>query len=98
MNLGIDISSYQRGIDLKLAKSEGVKQFVFMSSIIVYGESAGIGKTRVITTETPLTPSNFYGDSKVKAEEALKNEICSLFQKSALFLACLRYACFSLRL
>ena len=54
------------------AKSEGVKQFVFMSSIIVYGESAGIGKTRVITTETPLTPSNFYGDSKVKAEEALK--------------------------
>lgn len=54
------------------AKSQGVNQFVFMSSIIVYGESAGIGKTRVITKETPLTPSNFYGDSKVKAEEALK--------------------------
>lgn len=55
----------------KKAKKEGVKQFVFMSSIIVYGESAGIGKERVITKDTPLTPANFYGDSKVKAEEGL---------------------------
>ena len=31
----------------KKAKAEGVKQFVFMSSIIVYGESAGIGKERI---------------------------------------------------
>ena len=54
------------------AKSEGVKQFVFMSSIIVYGESAGIGKSRVITKDTSLAPANFYGDSKVKAEEALQ--------------------------
>ncbi len=56
----------------KKAKAEGVKQFVFMSSIIVYGESAGIGKSRVITKETPLAPANFYGDSKVKAEEGLQ--------------------------
>lgn len=56
----------------KKAKAEGVKQFVFMSSIIVYGESAGIGKERVITKETPLTPANFYGDSKVKAEQGLQ--------------------------
>lgn len=54
------------------AKSEGVKQFIFMSSIIVYGESAGIGKMRVITKDTPLTPANFYGDSKIKAEEGLQ--------------------------
>lgn len=54
------------------AKEQGVKQFVFMSSIIVYGESAGIGKVRVITKDTPLTPANFYGDSKAKAEEALQ--------------------------
>lgn len=54
------------------AKEAGVKQFVFMSSIIVYGENAGIGEKRVITKETPLTPANFYGDSKVKAEEALQ--------------------------
>lgn len=56
----------------KKAKAEGVKQFVFMSSIIVYGESAGIGQTCVITKDTPLAPANFYGDSKVKAEEGLQ--------------------------
>lgn len=56
----------------KKAKEEGVGQFVFMSSIIVYGESAGIGKSRVITKDTPLAPANFYGDSKVKAEEGLQ--------------------------
>lgn len=56
----------------KKAKDEGVGQFVFMSSIIVYGESAGIGKSRVITKDTPLAPANFYGDSKVKAEERLQ--------------------------
>lgn len=54
------------------AKTDGVAQFIFMSSIIVYGESAGIGKERVITRETPLSPANFYGDSKVKAEEGLQ--------------------------
>lgn len=54
------------------AKAEGVGQFIFMSSIIVYGESAGIGEERVVTRDTPLTPANFYGDSKVKAEEALQ--------------------------
>lgn len=54
------------------AKEEGVKQFIFMSSIIVYGDSAPIGKERVITRNTPLAPANFYGDSKVKAEEGLQ--------------------------
>ena len=53
------------------AKADGVKQFLFMSSIIVYGESAGLGKELVITRDTPLAPANFYGDSKVKAEEGL---------------------------
>lgn len=49
------------------AKQDGVKQFIFMSSIIVYG-SGEIGKPRVITKNTPLTPDNFYGDSKKQAE------------------------------
>lgn len=56
----------------KKAKKQGVGLFVFMSSIIVYGESGGIGEKRMITKDTPLTPANFYGDSKVKAEEGLK--------------------------
>lgn len=55
----------------KKAKDDGVKQFVFMSSIIVYGDSAPIGKKRVITKDTPPSPSNFYGDSKLQAEEGI---------------------------
>lgn len=54
------------------AKDAGVAQFIFMSSIIVYGESAGVGKEFVIKRDTPLAPANFYGDSKVKAEEGLQ--------------------------
>ncbi len=51
----------------KRAKESGVKQFIFMSSIIVYG-SGTIGENRIITKDTPLTPDNFYGDSKKQAE------------------------------
>lgn len=53
------------------AKTEGVKQFVFMSSASVYGESASIGKHKIITKDTPMSPSNYYGDSKVRAENGL---------------------------
>ena len=49
----------------KKAKAEGVKQFIFMSSAIVYGDSAPIGKSKVITKDTPVSPANCYGDSKV---------------------------------
>ena len=56
----------------KKAKSEGVRQFIFMSSAIVYGNSAPIGKKKCITRDTPVAPSNCYGDSKVKAEEGLR--------------------------
>lgn len=52
----------------KKAKVEGVKQFIFMSSAIVYGNSAPIGKKKIITKDTPVSPANCYGDSKVQAE------------------------------
>lgn len=55
----------------KKAKADGVKQFVFMSSAIVYGESAPIGKTKLITKDTPVSPANSYGDSKVQAEKGI---------------------------
>ena len=54
------------------AKKDGVRQFIFMSSAIVYGDSAPIGKTKIITNDTPVSPANFYGDSKVQAELGLK--------------------------
>lgn len=56
----------------KKAKADGAKQFVFMSSAIVYGESAPIGKNRVITKDTPTSPENCYGDSKVQAENGIR--------------------------
>ncbi len=52
------------------AKAEGVKQFIFMSSIIVYGDSCS--EKKIIDRETVPKPSNFYGDSKLQAEEGIK--------------------------
>jgi len=53
------------------AKDEGVKQFIFMSSMIVYGASSKIGETKVITRDTIPQPINFYGNSKLQAEEGI---------------------------
>lgn len=56
----------------KKAKADGVKQFIFMSSAIVYGGSARIGKRKRITKETLTNPLNCYGDSKLQAENRIR--------------------------
>ncbi|SUY45683.1 NAD-dependent epimerase/dehydratase [Clostridium putrefaciens] len=53
------------------AKADGARQFVFMSSIIVYGDSSHINHKRVIDKNTVPEPSNFYGKSKLEAEEGI---------------------------
>lgn len=55
----------------KKAKSEGVKQFIFMSSMIVFGESNTKNRDIKIHKNTRPRPSNFYGNSKLQAEEGL---------------------------
>lgn len=55
------------------AENEGVKQFIFMSSTIVYGDSAPLGKTKTITKDTQPTPNNCYSESKWQAELGLRN-------------------------
>lgn len=50
----------------KKAKMEGVKQFVFLSSMSVYGKEVG-----TITKETKPIPKTNYGKSKLQAEEGL---------------------------
>lgn len=55
----------------KKAKAEGVGQFIFMSSAIVYGESGKIGRPKIITKETEPAPANCYGDSKLQAERGI---------------------------
>lgn len=59
-NLTIDIA--------KKCKSQGVKQFIFLSSMIVYSGYNDI----IINSNTPCKTLNFYGDSKLKAEEGLR--------------------------
>ena len=53
-------------------KEAGVKQFVFMSSAIVYGDSAPYGKSKRITKDTEPAPANFYGDSKWQADKGVR--------------------------
>ena len=53
------------------AKNEGAKQFIFMSSMIVYGASSKIGEIKVITRDTVPEPINFYGNSKLQAEQGI---------------------------
>lgn len=50
------------------AKCDGVSQFVFLSTMSVYGVLNG-----VIDKDTPLKPFNTYGKSKLKAESMLRN-------------------------
>ena len=54
------------------AKRAGVKQFIFLSSIIIYGPAADAGNTRIITADTAPAPENAYGRSKLEAENGLK--------------------------
>ena len=52
----------------KKAKQSGVKQFIFMSSMIVY---SGCDNPH-ITKDTKPKPLNFYGDSKWKADQKIR--------------------------
>ena len=55
----------------KHAKEKGVKQFIFMSSGIVYHASKSL-KGDIKTKDTKPNPNDFYGDSKLQAENGLK--------------------------
>ena len=55
----------------KKAKAEGVRQFVFLSTMAVYGLTAAFGETVTITAQTPTVPTDNYGLSKLEAERAL---------------------------
>ena len=55
----------------KHAKVAGVKQFIFMSSQIVFHESQSL-KGEILTVSTKENPNGFYGDSKLQAELGIK--------------------------
>lgn len=63
-----DKVNYELTVDIaEKAKKKGVKQFIFMSTMAVYGKSEG-----EINGNTPLQPKTLYGESKLKAEKALE--------------------------
>lgn len=66
VNTGLAVSVAEK------AKREGVKTFIFMSSMIVYGESAPYGEKKVIDATTVPQPANFYGDSKLQADVSVR--------------------------
>lgn len=43
------------------AKIEKVKQFIFMSSMIIYGSDSKIGEQQIITADTKPNPIDFMG-------------------------------------
>lgn len=71
------------------AKQAGVKQFVFMSSQIVYHASKSL-KGTVIDKNTLPQPNDFYGDSKWQAEKGL-NELATANFKVVNLRPCMIY-------
>jgi len=50
------------------AKTDGVNQFIFMSSMAVYGVQDVMCKNNLISSDTGLDPKTLYGKSKLQAE------------------------------
>ncbi len=53
------------------AKDEGVPQFIFMSSAIVYGQDDPVGTIDPIRRDTRPNPADVYGRSKWEAEQGI---------------------------
>jgi len=54
------------------AKNDGVRFFIFMSTMAVYGLSGSLRALTVIDSQTPENPITLYGKSKLKAEQLLR--------------------------
>lgn len=63
----------------KWSKEHGIKQFIYMSSKIVYHASKSL-KSDVIDSNTVPMPNDFYGDSKLQAEKGLNELACDSFK------------------
>lgn len=54
------------------AKAQGVAHFIFISTMAVYGQKDRVDKPSTIDRDTPEKPSTLYGQSKLRAEEAIR--------------------------
>lgn len=57
----------------KKAKEQGVKEFIFMSSMSIYGDSAPYGTRKIVDKRTVPKAANVYGDSKLQADVAVRS-------------------------
>lgn len=74
-NVGGLLNLIETAVDAKC------KKFIFSSTCATYGEHDGV----LITEETPQTPTNAYGASKLAVEQMLKNFEASHGLKSVMF-------------
>lgn len=75
-----DIVNYELAKNIAdKAKKQGVKHFVFISTMAVYGVSEG-----EINRNTPLNPKTLYGKSKLKAEKYIMSLNCDSFKVSVI--------------
>ncbi len=51
------------------SRDAGIKQFIFMSSMIIYGDQSVNG----VSERTRSNPANFYGDSKWQADKGIRS-------------------------
>lgn len=72
VNCDLAVEAAQKAI------TDEVGQYIYLSSIIVYGDSSNSRKPVRITADTKPAPSNFYGDSKWKAEQKLQKLFVSV--------------------
>ncbi len=69
-----DMVNAQQPYELaQLAKAAGVTQFVFLSTMGVYGQDKKLPHGNIVDANTPLTPCSFYGSSKLKGEKLLQS-------------------------
>ena len=54
------------------AKAAGVKQFVFLSTMGVYGQDKKLPNGNIVDANTPLKPFPGYGSSKLKGEQLIQ--------------------------
>ena len=72
------------------ALNDGVRQFIFMSSMLIYGDSLPMGRDGIIFKDTLPHPVGCYADSKFRAEQGLNRLIKEQNSEDGMKLAIIR--------
>lgn len=64
------------------AKAAGIRRFVFLSTMAVYGQGKKLPAGNIVDAQTPLEPDSFYGSSKLKGERLIQSLADETFRVS----------------